>query len=366
MKRCLLVRTEHVPQRAAFPVIDAHNHLWAKWDTLPEVVATMDDVGVLAYCDLTSNVSLAWGGGGYVITPGDIGHFFKECVAAHPGRFYGFTTATLTPPPGPPLFTDAGEFVPRTLNLLRDHVARGARGLKALKELGLHYRDGEGRLIRADDERLGPIWDEAGKLGVPVLIHQADPIGFFLPPTLENEHYNTLQKYPAWGFSAANFPRFEELQCQYKRLIRNHPGTTFILPHLANWPENLGYVSQLLDECSNAFVDFSARLDELGRQPYRTREFFIRHQDRILFGTDMPASREMYRCHFRFLETYDEHFAPPDYDGTFGRHRWHIHGIGLPREVLKKIYHENALKLIPRLRDDWETIIKQQTHQYSR
>jgi hypothetical protein len=358
MKQCQLARPEHLPSKAMFPVIDAHNHLWAKWDTLDGVVDAMDDTGVAIYCDLTSNVSLAWGEGGYVISPGDIQGFFNECANGHPHRFYGFTTATLTPPPGPPLFTDAKEFLERTLDMLHDHVVRGARGLKALKELGLQYRDGAGRLIHCDDERLGPIWEEAGKLGVPVLIHQADPIGFFQPVTPENEHFDTLQKYPAWGFSDPQFPRFEELQRHYQQLVRNHPGTTFLLPHLANWPENLDYVGQLLDDCPNAFVDFSARIDELGRQPYRAREFFIRYQDRILFGTDMPASREMYRFHFRFLETFNEHFVPPDYDGTFGRHRWHVHGIGLPPAVLKKIYHENALKLIPGLRADWKKIIK--------
>jgi predicted TIM-barrel fold metal-dependent hydrolase len=358
MPRCLLIREERVLLKAAFPVIDAHNHLWGKWETLGKVVKEMDEVGVAIYCDLTSNVSLTWGQGGYVIAPGDFGRFLSECVEHHPHRFYGFTTATLTPPPGPPLFTDAKEFVERTVAMLREHVARGARGLKVLKELGLHHRDGAGRLVHCDDERLTPIWEEAGRLGVPVLIHQADPYGFFQPITPANEHYGTLQKYPAWGFADPKFPRFEELQRHYKRLIQSQPRTTFLLPHLANWPENLDYVARLLEDCPNAYVDFSARLDELGRQPYRAREFFIRYQDRIYFGSDMPASREMYRCYFRFLETFDEHFVPPDYDGTFGRYRWPIYGIGLPRNVLKKIYHQNALKLIPRLREDWKEIIK--------
>ncbi len=354
MTRSYLVGREQIPPKAAFPVIDAHNHLWAKWETLEKVVKVMDAVGVAIYCDLTSNVSIAWGGGGYTIAPGDIGKFFSECADRYPHRFYGFTTTTLTPPRDQPLFTDAKEFVERTITMLRDHVARGARGLKALKELGLHYRDGQGKLINCDDDRLGPIWEEAGRLGVPVLIHQADPYGFFQPPTPENEHFDTLQKYPSWGFAdAKQFPRFEELQRRYKNLIRSHPRTTFLLPHGANWPENFDYVGQLLDDCPNAFIDFSARIDELGRQPYRTREFMIKYQDRIYFGSDMPASVEMYRCYFRFLETYDEHFVPPDYDGTFGRYRWHIHGIGLPKNVLKKIYYQNALKLIPKLKEDF-------------
>ena len=93
-------------------------------------------------------------------------------------------------------------------------------------------------------------------------------------------------------------------------------------------------------------------MDELGRQPYTAREFFIAHQDRILFGADMPASVEMYRTYFRFLETYDEYFFPPDYDGTFNRHRWAIYGLGLPDEVLRKVYHANALKVVPGLKSE--------------
>jgi hypothetical protein len=163
-KTCFLIREETPLQRARFPVIDAHNHLWGKWGALSDVVKAMDKVGVAIYCDLTSNVSLTWGGGGYLIKPGDIDHFFRECVGRYPNRFYGFTTATLTPPPGPPLFNDAKEFVERTITMLRDHVARGARGLKVLKELGLRYRDGQGNLIPCDDERLAPIWEEAAAL----------------------------------------------------------------------------------------------------------------------------------------------------------------------------------------------------------
>ena len=135
--------------------------------------------------------------------------------------------------------------------------------------------------------------------------------------------------------------------------MKRHQETVFILPHVANHAENLGYVARLLDDNENVFIDFSARLDELGRQPYSSREFFMKYQDRIIFGTDMPAntdsSADMYRCYFRFLETYDESFYSPDYDGTFNRARWPICGIGLPGEVLEKIYYKNILKLIPSL-----------------
>jgi uncharacterized protein len=350
LRTTYLVHQEHIPTKAAFPLIDAHNHLWGSWDNAAELVTIFDQVGVVAYCDLTANVSITWAGGGYRLGQGSFEGFLARCVERFPGRFYGFTTATFAQPTDCPLFTVAERFVDETIALLRHQVSLGARGLKILKELGLHYHDGEGKLIAVDDARLAPIWEEAGRLGIPVLIHQSDPVGFFEPITPENEHYDTLQKYPTWSFGDPRFPRKAELIARRDSLIRRHPHTTFMLPHVANYPEDLAYVGRLLDECPNVYIDFAARMDELGRQPYTAREFMLRYQDRIYFGTDMPASLEMYRCYFRFLETFDEYFFPPDYDGTFGRHRWPIYGLGLPREVLAKIYYRNAQRIVPGLK----------------
>jgi len=349
-QKCYLIRKEHIPARAKYPVIDAHNHLWGAWKKVADVVSVINKSGVLLYCDLTANVAVTMGQGGYILGNGDIERFFINAAGRYPGRFYCFTTANFARPTSHPLFTDASRFVDETIGLLREHVERGALGLKILKELGLHYRDGNGKLIPCDDERLSPIWEEAGKLSIPVLIHQSDPIGFFEPVTPENEHYESLRKYSSWSFADKRFPRKAELIKQRDRLVKRHPKTIFILPHVANYPEDLASVGSLLNKCPNVFMDFSARCDELGRQPYAAREFFINYQDRILFGTDMPASVDMYRFYFRFLETYDEYFFPPDYDGTFSRFRWHVCGLGLPDRVLKKIYHANALRIMPGLR----------------
>jgi predicted TIM-barrel fold metal-dependent hydrolase len=239
--------------------------------------------------------------------------------------------------------------VNETIIALRDHVARGALGLKILKSLGLQYRDAKGDVVAVDDEALAPIWDECGELGIPVLIHQSDPYGFFEPVVPENEHYTSLLKYPTWSFADPRFPRKAELLERRDRILKRHPSTVFMLPHVANFAENLDAVDRLLDTYPNTYIDFSARCDELGRQPYRAREFLIRHQDRVYFGTDMPASEAMYRFYFRFLETYDEYFVPPDYDGKFERYRWRVHGLGLPDKVLRKIYFENIMKIIPDL-----------------
>lgn len=342
---------EHIRLPAAHGVIDVHNHLWGN-SQVENIVEVMDEVGVVSYCDLTANVHISWVEGGYSVEQGRIEDFFANCTRRHPGKFFCFTTATFAKSIDEPLFTEASGFVDETIEMLDEHVRLGARGLKILMELGLHYKDPDGELIFIDDERLAPVWEHAGKLGIPVLAHQSNPVAFFEPVTPENEHYDSLKKYPSWSFAEAKFPRKDELIRHRDNLVRKHPNTTFILPHVANYAENLDYVGQLLDGNPNVYIDFSARMDELGRVPEQAREFFIKYQDRILFGTDMPASRQMYESYFRFLETFDEGFIPPDYDGTFGRYRWKISGIGLDEEVLKKIYHRNALRIIPGLKDD--------------
>jgi uncharacterized protein len=339
--------------KAAYPVIDAHNHLWGNWQ-MDRIVRTLDEVGVVQYCDLTANVKIEFSGGGYVIHPGSINDFIQYCAEKYPGRFYCFTMSGFASSVSQPLFTDHRQFIDEFINTLHAHVKLGAKGLKVLKELGLRYRDSSGNIIFCDDERLFPVWEEAAKLKIPVLIHQADPTGFFEPINPENEHFESLTKYPGWSFADSRFPRKQELLVKQENLIRKHRNTTFILPHFANMAENIAYVSRLMDENPNVYLDFSARIDELGRQPYTSRDFFIRYQDRIIFGADMPAdidsSADMYRTYFRFLETYDEGFYSPDYDGTFEQARWTISGIGLPKEVLKKVYHENIMRLIPSLK----------------
>jgi predicted TIM-barrel fold metal-dependent hydrolase len=360
-KKNWLVNEQTDIRKAAYPAIDAHNHLWGNWQ-VGRVIETLDEVGVISYCDLTGNVHIEFSGGGYVIQPGTIEDFFENCAGKYPGRFYCFTMANFATPVQKPLFEDPERFVADCIETLNAHHQLGAKGLKILKELGLHYRDKDGNLINCNDPRLFPIWEEAGRLNMPVLIHQADPAGFFEPVTPENEHYESLKKYPSWSFADPKFPRKVELLKRRDDLVSQHPGTTFILPHFGNYAENIRYISDLLSENSNVYIDFSARIDELGRQPYSSREFFIKHQDRIIFGTDMPAnidsSVEMYRTYFRFLETYDESFYSPDYDGTFDRARWPICGIGLPKEVLRKIYYENILKIIPSLKNEISLTLK--------
>jgi len=352
MKHCQLRGPDNTPQRARFPVIDAHNHLWSAWDRIDAVVSTMDATGVVAYCDLTADINVRFANGGNVVAPGDFQVFLDKASRPHPGKFYAFTTAGMMRPPSEPLYADSCRFVEETLERLHAHHARGALGLKLGKEFGMIYRDTAGNLINCDDPVFQPIWAEAARLGMPVLIHEADPIAFFDAMTDENEQLAVLKEFPAWSFvDRSRYPAFEDLQSRYWHLAASNPATTFLYPHLANWPENLDFLSERLATHPNVCMDFSARCDELGRQPYRARAWMIQWQDRIFFGTDMPVSVEMYRFHFRFLETFDEYFLPPFVDGTFGRHRWRVYGLGLPDSVLQKIYHRNILRILPSLRN---------------
>jgi predicted TIM-barrel fold metal-dependent hydrolase len=339
---------ENVPQQPRFPVIDAHNHLFGE---LPpeKLIEVMDAAGVRVWVNVTGNTTMPLENNTYTIARRELGHFMEHYVRAYPGRFAAMTMADFAQWADPVLLKD-DEFADRCIATLQSDLDRGACGLKVTKELGLYFRDDTGAMVPIDDARLSPIWHRCGELGVPVLIHSSDPVAFFDPIDEHNEHYLTLQEFPGWSFVGSHFSK-ADLLAQRNRMIARHPRTPFMLPHVANHPEDLASVARLLDEHSNVFIDFSARIDELGRQPYTAREFIIQYQDRILFGLDMPVSAEAYRCYYRFLETRDEHFDYPDYIGRFGVYtRWKLCGLGLPEAVLEKIYYKNAERYLPGVR----------------
>jgi predicted TIM-barrel fold metal-dependent hydrolase len=335
----------NAPMRPRVEVIDAHNHLGDVFSTtdkswlrrpVSDLLAIMDDAGVRAMVDLDGR----WGDR----LRAEIGRYQEP----YPDRFAVFAGVDYDSFATDP---DVGETEARRL---RDSVACGARGLKVWKTLGLRLRDGQGRLIPVNDERLDPLWATAGELGIPVLIHIADPVAFFQPLDQHNERWEELQRHPDWHFYPtrpkgdlmhADFPSFEELMEQFEDLIGRHPGTAFIGAHVGCYAEDLRWVGRVMDACPNFHVDISARIAELGRQPYTARDFFIRHQDRILFGTDATPNVETYRLHYRFLETRDEYFSY-GLGEVPGNGRWMIYGLDLPDDVLRKVYHANAERLI--------------------
>jgi predicted TIM-barrel fold metal-dependent hydrolase len=238
------------------------------------------------------------------------------------------------------------DFVRTAIEHLRDAKRRGVSGVKLFKQFGLKHRNSDGSLMKIDDARWDPIWAECGRLGLPIILHTADPVAFFKPIDKTNERWEELSRHPDWSFYGEQFPSREELLAARNRVIERHPKTIFIGAHVANNSEDLAGVGRWLDEYPNLYVEFASRIGEMGRQPYTSRKFIIKYADRVLFGTDGPWPERRIRLYWRFLETQDEYF--PYSEKEFPpQGLWNIYGLYLPDPVLRKVYHENAARIIP-------------------
>jgi predicted TIM-barrel fold metal-dependent hydrolase len=349
----MLHAEERRVERAAFSVIDVHTHITVSAEskngvalapqrtylgTPSALLPLMDSKNIGVMVNLT---------GGY---DEGLSEVLKRYDEAFPGRFYSFTEpcySRFLEPGYPQIQSDA---------IKRAHQA-GAKGLKILKTLGLYLRESitSGKLVKIDDSRFDPMWDTCGELNMPVAIHVSDPVAFFTPTDRFNERYEELNNHPDWSFYDRDFPSNEELLEARNRVIVRHPRTQFLVLHVGNFAENLDNVSENLDRFPNMAVDIAARIGELGRQPRRSRRFFDRYQDRILFGTDATPhddafpqqvfNEKLYEIYYRFLETEDEYFdyapakVPP-------QGRWRIYGLGLPHSILEQVYNRNAARLL--------------------
>lgn len=322
--RSMLVTPVHDIKRAKFPAIDYHNHLDAQRPA--DVLKVMDECGVERVVNITMQV------GNEALAA------IEKFHSVAPDRFATIAWMDWTDLHAPGFFQ-------RSVDRLEQMVEHGACGVKVWKDLGTTLRDTNGELLHIDDDRLAPMFEKAAELGVPVMFHIADPDAFFVPIDEHNERYEELAAHPEWSFYPSHFSK-EELLAQRDCVFARHPRTTFVAAHVAERPEKLSYVSELLDTHPNVHVDIGARSAELGRQPYTAREFFLKYADRILFGTDLVPDANMYRLHFRFLETADEYFEYPSHASRQGR--WNIYGLFLPDDVLKRVYRENALRLLAR------------------
>ncbi len=331
----LSVKTTEV-LKPRFPAIDAHNHLGdlfgAGWIDRPagELLAQLDAAGVTKVVDLD-------GGWGETILQA---HLDRRKTAA-PARFqvFGGVDWAAWPEQG----AHFPEYAARRLEV---QAGWGAQGLKIWKPFGLAVKDDSGQRVPVDDARLDPLWQAAAELRLPVLIHVADPVAFFDPQDRYNERWEELQAHPDWHFPSPPFPPFLQVLEELANLVRRHPAATFIGAHVGCYSENLEWVSSLLDECPNFYVDIAARISELGRQPYTARRFFLKYADRILFGTDMGLDLASYRTFYRFLETDDEYFNYTAGSEIPCQGRWHIYGLHLPDDVLEKVYFRNAEKVL--------------------
>ena len=342
-------------EQPRFPVIDIHTHLtfvtksekgvamgeeMTPLTTPEKALEVMDRKGIRAMLNLT----------------GGIGKGLEKTIAewdqAHPGRFYTCVQ---------PRFEDLLEpdYPQAQADAIEAAAQAGAKGLKILKTLGLYLREQvtEGPLVKVDDPRFDPMWEACAAHDLPVAIHVADPEAFFLPIDCTNERWDELGHHPDWSFHGRDFPSFQEVMEARDRLYARHPKTQFLSLHLGHDAENLGFVAESMDRFPNMTVELGARIGELGRQPRASAKFFDKYQDRILFGTDAvppPAGEstpqqvfkdELYEIYYRFLETEDEYFdyapAPIPPQG-----RWRIYGVGLSEGILKKVYQDNAVRLL--------------------
>ncbi|MBN2593314.1 MAG: amidohydrolase family protein, partial [Sedimentisphaerales bacterium] len=327
--RSMLKTKQSEIETPAYPVIDIHNHLGGGKDHLTHervknYLTEMDAAGIRTVVNLD----------------GGSGQRLKETLTAldeaHPGRFLTFALLDFSS-------IDEENWGQREAQRLEESFQAGAKGLKIHKSLGLNHRYVNGKLMPVDDPKLDPVWQMCARYERPVVIHVADPAAFFTPLDRFNERWHELGEHPNWLFYGEQFPPRDEILAQRNRAIARHPETTFICAHFGNNPEDLETVGKWLDTYPNMYIDPDARISELGRQPYTARKFFLKYQDRIMFGTDTTPRRDTYRMYYRFLETDDEYF---DCAGSHQRQGfWMIYGIFLPKDVLEKVYRTNAERL---------------------
>jgi predicted TIM-barrel fold metal-dependent hydrolase len=236
---------------------------------------------------------------------------------------------------------DVPGWAQKAVEKLEADVAAGAVGIGEIpKSLGLTIRKADGTRLRIDDPDLDPVWAAAARLQLPVFIHTADPQEFWQPIDNHNERWLELALFPNRRYPPEQFPPFEQLATERDNLVRHNPRTTFIVAHLGWHANDLGRLSKLLDEMPNMYSEVGAVLYDIGRQPRVAHEFFVKYQDRILFGKDAFQPEE-YPYYWRVFETRDEYF---DYYRDYHA-SWKLYGIELPDDVLKKVYYGNALRL---------------------
>ncbi len=324
---------EHKLSRSRYPFIDVHNHQWNMDNaSLGPLLMQMDSLNMGIMVNLSGR---GWGS----VDEGT--QFFDKSLAniskTDPKRLVLFTNIN---------FDDIGRkgWTDQAVSTLEADVKKGAKGLKIYKSLGLNNKDETGQRVRVDDARLDPIWDKCAQLGIPVLIHTADPKSFWDPMDRYNERWLELKLHGGRKRAANDPVPWQQLLAEQHNVFRKHPTTTFINAHMGWYPNDLAKLDSLMRVFPNMNVEIGAVIAELGRQPRASRKFFEKYQDRILFGKDSWVPSE-YTTYFRVLETDDEYFPYHKKYHAF----WRMYGMALPDEVLRKIYYKNALRIIPGL-----------------
>lgn len=329
-----LVVPQHPLKRAKFPFIDVHNHQFdmENKEKVAKLVKEMDELNM----GILVNLSGRGFGGDEAKSDATLYNQIENTKNNFPNRFVIFTNVD---------FAKIGEagWTEKAVRKLEDDVKKhGAKGLKIYKSLGFSVKD-NGKLVPVDDPRIDPIWAKCGELGIPVIIHTADPAPFWQPVDSFNERWLELKTHQGRKRDASKGDfSWEQLIEQQHNVFRKHPKTTFINAHMGWYPNNLAKLDSLMDVFPNMYAEIGAVIAELGRQPRMAKKFFEKRQDRILFGKDSYVPDE-YATYFRVLETEDEYFPYHKKYHAF----WRMYGLGLSDEILKKVYYKNALKIIP-------------------
>lgn len=324
-----LVVPEHVVTKAKYPFIDVHNHQFRMNNQdLSPLVQDMDDLNMAVMVNLSGRGR------------GSDAHFngvMTNVEKSAPNRFIIFTNISLDN-------IDDLDWSEKTVAQLESDVKAGANGLKIYKSLGLRHTDNSGKRISVDDPRLDPVWAKCGTLGIPVLIHSADPKPFWDEHDENNERWLELKVRPGRKRGADNPASWEQIIAEQHHIFQKHPNTIFINAHLGWYANDLATLGKLMDKYPNMYSEIGAVIAELGRQPRMANEFLTKYQDRVMFGKD-SYNKEQYYTYFRVLETSDEYFPYYKKYHAF----WKMYGLGLSDEVLKKLYFKNALKVIPNI-----------------
>jgi len=331
--RSTLVVPQHLVPRSKFPAIDMHGHPFGGFGPVTaadyeKLVKAMDTINV----QLMVNVS------------GATGDRLKQQLdvikaSPYPDRMVVFTNINFREPVGP-------GFGVKTAKQIEEDVKNGAKGLgEIMKNFGLTAKKTDGSRLHLDDPELDPIWETCARLNIPVHIHTADPAEFFQPIDFQNERWLELALYKDRRYDdRSKFPSFEELMGERDRLFARHPKTKFVVAHMGWHANDLARIGGMLDRMPNLTTEVGAVLYDIGRQPRAAHDFFLKYQDRIMFGKDAFQPDE-YPYYWRVFETSDEYF---DYYRDYHAF-WKLYGIGLPDSVLKKLYYQNAMKVIPGL-----------------
>ena len=312
--------------RAKYPFIDIHSHQWRMGDMdLTDLIVPMDSMNMAIMNNLSGRNGI------------ELKKMTDNIKTNYPNRFIVFSNIQLRS-------IDAPDWAEETVKQLEYDFKNGSKGLKIYKSQGMTNKDSLGNRIRIDDPRIDPVWAKCGELGMPVLIHSADPKSFWEPHDENNERWLELKTHPRRKRDANNPASWEQIIQEQHNIFKKHPNTIFIAAHFGWHPNNLKRLGELLDEMPNMYVEIGAIIAELGRQPRSANRFFEKYQDRVLFGKDSWKPHE-YPTYFRVLESDDEYFPYYKRYHAF----WKMYGLALPDEILKKLYYKNALRIIPGL-----------------